>query len=82
MGLREVEKADCERIRTFLHDLVTKDRWLERYIDDPVLFLNEIRDEAELTQGDLLLLLDGNYEHVQAVMTRNSAERWIVIWIV
>jgi hypothetical protein len=73
-------KALATEIRAFLEKLTDQDN-LVRYVNDRVGFIHA--QDPPLSSEAEALLLDSNYQRIQAVMSAASApQRWIVIWIV
>jgi hypothetical protein len=77
-GIVDFNKELASEVRGFLERLTDPDN-LVAYVRNRVGFIHE----AELSPEAEALLLDSNYQRIQAVMSAaSSPQRWIVIWIV
>ena len=85
-ALRQPRALDAQasaQIREFLVDLASNGNKLFAYVNDRVAYLAKVPND-ELSPEAKALLLDSDYERIQAVMSQASppAVRWITIWIV
>ena len=82
--LKDFQREQAVRVRTFLTRLAEDDDLLLAYVNDRVAVLRGWSDdEIPLTSEDVALLLDGNYSRVYEVMSQGSKPtRWVVVWVV